>query len=312
MRPELFRLFDVGFPSYFVLLLSGFLFATALGVLWARRIGLNPDVIVDLGLAMLLAGRRGLAPPPRLRGRVLLGLRAPLHGSRRRSTGRSIARSACRQAYEGVVGRGEGRVPSAEQPTASRGRSSGRAASRITAASSARPRPRCSCSAAIAFRSGRPPTWRASRSRWASRSAAWDASSRAAASARRRSFRGGSRSRRAARRARSRPRLTSSRAFACGANPCIRRRSTSRPPSLAIAAFCLLLGAAAQALRRAGLRRVARALRGRALPRRDPAARRARRRARASRRRSSSASACSWRRRSSIVHARVRAPRAPQ
>ena len=59
MRPELFRMFDVGFPSYFVLLLSGFLFATTLGVLWARRIGLNPDVIVDLGLAMLLAGVAG-------------------------------------------------------------------------------------------------------------------------------------------------------------------------------------------------------------------------------------------------------------
>ena len=59
MRPELFRLYDVGFPSYFVLLLSGFLFATALGVLWARRIGLNPDMIVDLGLAMLLAGVAG-------------------------------------------------------------------------------------------------------------------------------------------------------------------------------------------------------------------------------------------------------------
>jgi phosphatidylglycerol---prolipoprotein diacylglyceryl transferase len=59
MRPELFRLFDIGFPAYFVLLLSGFLFATALGVLWARRIGLNPDVIVDLGLAMLLAGVAG-------------------------------------------------------------------------------------------------------------------------------------------------------------------------------------------------------------------------------------------------------------
>lgn len=56
MRPELFRLFDVGFPSYFVLLLSGFLFATTLGVLWTRRIGMNPDAIVDLGLAMLLAG----------------------------------------------------------------------------------------------------------------------------------------------------------------------------------------------------------------------------------------------------------------
>lgn len=59
MRPELFRLFDVSVPSYFVLLLSGFVFATALGVLWARRIGLNPDVIVDLGLAMLLAGVAG-------------------------------------------------------------------------------------------------------------------------------------------------------------------------------------------------------------------------------------------------------------
>lgn len=56
MRPELFRFFDVGFPSYFVLLLSGFVFATALGVLWARRVGLNPDAVVDLGLAMLLAG----------------------------------------------------------------------------------------------------------------------------------------------------------------------------------------------------------------------------------------------------------------
>ena len=59
MRPELFRLFDVGFPSYFVLLLSGFVFATGLGVLWVRRIGLNPDVIVDLGLAMLLSGVAG-------------------------------------------------------------------------------------------------------------------------------------------------------------------------------------------------------------------------------------------------------------
>jgi phosphatidylglycerol:prolipoprotein diacylglycerol transferase len=59
MRPELFRLFDIGFPAYFVLLLSGFLYATCLGVLWARKIGLNPDVIVDLGLAMLLAGVAG-------------------------------------------------------------------------------------------------------------------------------------------------------------------------------------------------------------------------------------------------------------
>ena len=58
MRPELFRVFffDIGFPAYFGLLLTGFLFATAVGILWARRIGQDPDVIVDLGLACLLMG----------------------------------------------------------------------------------------------------------------------------------------------------------------------------------------------------------------------------------------------------------------
>jgi phosphatidylglycerol:prolipoprotein diacylglycerol transferase len=56
MRPELFRVYEFGFPAYFVLLLTGFLFATAAGALWARRIGRNPDVIVDLGLTCLLAG----------------------------------------------------------------------------------------------------------------------------------------------------------------------------------------------------------------------------------------------------------------
>jgi len=56
MRPELFRVLDVGFPSYFVLLLSGFIFATTLGVLWARRIGEDPDVVVDLGIFTLLMG----------------------------------------------------------------------------------------------------------------------------------------------------------------------------------------------------------------------------------------------------------------
>ena len=56
MRPELFRIYDIGFPAYFVLLLTGFVFATAVGALWARRIGRDPDVIVDLGLSCLLAG----------------------------------------------------------------------------------------------------------------------------------------------------------------------------------------------------------------------------------------------------------------
>lgn len=56
MRPSLFSVFDVSFPAYFVLLLTGFAFATAVAVLWARRIGHNPDVIVDLALAALLMG----------------------------------------------------------------------------------------------------------------------------------------------------------------------------------------------------------------------------------------------------------------
>ncbi len=59
MRPELFRLFDVGFPAYFIALLTGFLFATALGVVFVKRIGQNPDVVVDLSLAMLLWGVAG-------------------------------------------------------------------------------------------------------------------------------------------------------------------------------------------------------------------------------------------------------------
>ncbi len=56
MRGELFRIFDVAAYSYSVLLLTGFLFATAAGAAWARRIGQDPDVVVDLGLASLLLG----------------------------------------------------------------------------------------------------------------------------------------------------------------------------------------------------------------------------------------------------------------
>ncbi|HEX6763977.1 MAG TPA: prolipoprotein diacylglyceryl transferase, partial [Polyangiaceae bacterium] len=47
------------FPSYFVLLLAGFVLATVMGAIWAKRIGQNPDVVVDLGLAMVLAGVAG-------------------------------------------------------------------------------------------------------------------------------------------------------------------------------------------------------------------------------------------------------------
>ncbi len=56
MQGRLFTLLDIGFPSYFVLLLTGFIFATALGSIWAKRVGQDPDVVIDLGLAMLLAG----------------------------------------------------------------------------------------------------------------------------------------------------------------------------------------------------------------------------------------------------------------
>lgn len=56
MRPELFNLLDVSFPAYFVLLITGFTFATMVAVVHARRLGLDPDVIVDLALASLLLG----------------------------------------------------------------------------------------------------------------------------------------------------------------------------------------------------------------------------------------------------------------
>ena len=59
MRSPLFRLFELAAPSYFVLLVTGFMFAAALGVLWAKRIGRNPDVVVDLALGMLMAGVAG-------------------------------------------------------------------------------------------------------------------------------------------------------------------------------------------------------------------------------------------------------------
>jgi len=59
MQGQLFSLLDIPFPSYFVLLLTGFLLATVMGAIWAKRVGQNPDVMVDLGLAMLLSGVAG-------------------------------------------------------------------------------------------------------------------------------------------------------------------------------------------------------------------------------------------------------------
>jgi phosphatidylglycerol:prolipoprotein diacylglycerol transferase len=59
VQGQLFSFLDIPFPSYFVLLLAGFVFATVMGAVWAKRIGQDPDVMVDLGLAMLLSGVAG-------------------------------------------------------------------------------------------------------------------------------------------------------------------------------------------------------------------------------------------------------------
>ncbi len=56
MHPRLFEVLGIAFPSYFVMLTLGFVVATGVGVLWAKRIGHNPDVIVDLGIGTLIAG----------------------------------------------------------------------------------------------------------------------------------------------------------------------------------------------------------------------------------------------------------------
>jgi phosphatidylglycerol:prolipoprotein diacylglycerol transferase len=56
MHGRLFTLWDTPAPSYFVLMVVGFVFATTMGALWAKRVGQNPDVIVDLGLFMVIAG----------------------------------------------------------------------------------------------------------------------------------------------------------------------------------------------------------------------------------------------------------------
>jgi phosphatidylglycerol---prolipoprotein diacylglyceryl transferase len=59
MRPELFQQFGVSFPSYFVLLLTGFIFAGIAAATLIRKHGLDPDVLIDTNLAMLLAGVAG-------------------------------------------------------------------------------------------------------------------------------------------------------------------------------------------------------------------------------------------------------------
>jgi phosphatidylglycerol:prolipoprotein diacylglycerol transferase len=59
MQGRLFTLLGQAFPSYFVLLIVGFTFAALIGALWAKRTGQDPDVVVDLALAMLIASTVG-------------------------------------------------------------------------------------------------------------------------------------------------------------------------------------------------------------------------------------------------------------
>lgn len=59
MKPILFAPFGVEFPAYTTLLLTGFLVAVWLARREADRVGLPGEKIVDLGLAMLVAGIAG-------------------------------------------------------------------------------------------------------------------------------------------------------------------------------------------------------------------------------------------------------------
>ena len=56
MKPVLWSPFGVDIPSYFGMLAIGLILATWVGARWIGRLGLNKEVIVDLGLAMTIAG----------------------------------------------------------------------------------------------------------------------------------------------------------------------------------------------------------------------------------------------------------------
>lgn len=59
MHPQLFRVFDTSVSGYLLLIAAGFVFGTAMAALWVRRIGQNPDVVVDIGLASVVMGLIG-------------------------------------------------------------------------------------------------------------------------------------------------------------------------------------------------------------------------------------------------------------
>jgi phosphatidylglycerol:prolipoprotein diacylglycerol transferase len=56
VRPILVALFGVELPAYFAMLATGFALATFIGARWVGRLGHDREVIIDLGLAMVVAG----------------------------------------------------------------------------------------------------------------------------------------------------------------------------------------------------------------------------------------------------------------
>jgi phosphatidylglycerol---prolipoprotein diacylglyceryl transferase len=59
VRPVLFSVFGEPVPAYFVMLAAGFLFATAIQAILAKRVGIDADIMVNLGISMLLWGLVG-------------------------------------------------------------------------------------------------------------------------------------------------------------------------------------------------------------------------------------------------------------
>lgn len=56
MKPVLLSLFGIDLPAYFAMLTTGLALATWLGSRWVKRIGLDGEVVIDLGLAMTIWG----------------------------------------------------------------------------------------------------------------------------------------------------------------------------------------------------------------------------------------------------------------
>ena len=278
MHPDLFRLFGVAFPVVLRPAAVGLPLRDRRSARSGRGASARaPTSSSTSGLAMLLAGVVGRAPAARRRRRLLLGLRAPLHRPVEGRSGRSTRRDCLSAAYGGVWDAARRRLPPEGRPTALPGRSSGRAASRTTAGSLG-----ASVAAWLLLKRDAFPFWKAADMAGFAIPLGLGVrphglpDGRAAASARRATCRGRCRSPGGARRARSSSAIT-----------CCASREDVEPAGASDAALRVgrlarhrgrvpALGARSQALRRAGLRRVPRALRGRALPARDSAARRPR------------------------------------